>query len=167
MAVVMGSLCLLFLLAFLILPFFCREGGSGPSVAGFCLHVTFDRGFHGYCELMLLSTLLVFRFCRLSLFGLPLRLTPSSIMYLLLFSRQVSRQMFHFLRRRQALLKITMFSIIYLFTPRFLPLNIAVNTLVFKTTFCPSLSIYHVMGGPFLERSFLRGPRDVVPRCQG
>ena len=71
---IVKSLYLLFLLTFLVLPFFYHRKKSKPSMTKFYLRMAFSHNFRKCYRLVLLSTLLMFHFYHLSLFKLPLEL---------------------------------------------------------------------------------------------
>ena len=91
---IVKSLYLLFLLTFLVLPFFYHRKKSKPSMTKFYLRMAFSHNFRKCYRLVLLSTLLMFHFYHLSLFKLPLELAPSSVVCLLLFSQRNSERVF-------------------------------------------------------------------------
>ena len=106
---IVKSLYLLFLLTFLVLPFFYHRKKSKPSMTKFYLRMAFSHNFRKCYRLVLLSTLLMFHFYHLSLFKLPLELAPSSVVCLLLFSHRISERVFcsrsgHFSEWRYSLL---------------------------------------------------------------
>lgn len=96
---IVKSLYLLFLLTFLVLPFFYHRKKSKPSMTKFYLRMAFSHNFRKCYRLVLLSTLLMFHFYHLSLFKLPLELAPSSVVCLLLFSHRISERVFRFCSR--------------------------------------------------------------------
>ena len=67
---IVKSLYLLFLLTFLVLPFFYHRKKSKPSMTKFYLRMAFSHNFRKCYRLVLLSTLLMFHFYHLSLFKL-------------------------------------------------------------------------------------------------
>ena len=99
---IVKSLYLLFLLTFLVLPFFYHRKKSKPSMTKFYLRMAFSHNFRKCYRLVLLSALLMFHFYHLSLFKLPLELAPSSVVCLLLFSHRISERVFRFLQQEEA-----------------------------------------------------------------
>ena len=79
---IVKALYLLFLLTFLVLPFFYHRKKSRPSMTKFYLRMAFSHNFRKCYRLVLLSALLMFHFYHLSLFKLPLELAPSSVVCL-------------------------------------------------------------------------------------
>ena len=73
---IVKSLYLLFLLTFLVLPFFYHRKKSKPSMTKFYLRMAFSHNFRKCYRLVLLSALLMFHFYHLSLFKLPLNWLP-------------------------------------------------------------------------------------------
>lgn len=95
---IVKALYLLFLLTFLVLPFFYHRKKSRPSMTKFYLRMAFSHNFRKCYRLVLLSALLMFHFYHLSLFKLPLELAPSSVVCLLLFSHRISERVLRFCR---------------------------------------------------------------------
>ena len=106
---IVKSLYLLFLLTFLVLPFFYHRKKSKPSMTKFYLRMAFSHNFRKCYRLVLLSTLLMFHFYHLSLFKLPLELAPSSVVCLLLFSHRISERVFRFLQQERTLLGVAVY----------------------------------------------------------
>ena len=111
---IVKALYLLFLLTFLVLPFFYHRKKSRPSMTKFYLRMAFSHNFRKCYRLVLLSALLMFHFYHLSLFKLPLELAPSSVVCLLLFSHRISERVLRFLQNERTLLGVVLFSIAYL-----------------------------------------------------
>ena len=160
---IVKSLYLLFLLTFLVLPFFYYRKRSKPSMTKFCLRMAFSHNFRKCYRLVLLSALLMFHFSQLSLFKLPLELAPSSVVCLLLFSHRVSERAFRFLQQERTLLGVALFSIVCLFAPHFLPLGVTTGALIFGAAFYPSLSVCRMVKKPSLRQAFLENPKSIIP----
>lgn len=160
---IVKALYLLFLLMFLVLPFFYHRKKSKPSITKFYLRIAFNHNFRKCYRLVLLSALLMFHFYHLSLFKLPLELAPSSVVCLLLFSRRISERAFRFLQQERTLLGVAVFSIVCLFDPHFLSLGITIGTLIFGAVFYPSLSVCRMVKKLSLRQAFLENPESIIP----
>lgn len=76
---IVKALYLLFLLTFLVLPFFYHRKKSRPSMTKFYLRMAFSHNFRKCYRLVLLSALLMFHFYHLSLFKLPLEVPVAQL----------------------------------------------------------------------------------------
>lgn len=160
---IIKSLYILFLLTFLVLPFFYHRKKSKQSMTKFYLRMAFSHNFRKCYRLVLLSVLFMFHFYHLSLFKQPLELAPSSVICLLLFSHRVSERAFRFLQHERTLLGVALFSVVCLFVTDFLPLGVTTGALVFGAAFYPSRSVCHMVKKLSWRQSFLDNPEGIIP----
>lgn len=160
---ILKILYLLFLLTFLVLPFFYRKKKEKPSMIGFYLRMAFSHRFRKCYRLALLASLCMLHFYHLSLLRLPVELIPSSVVCLLLFSHGISERAFYFLQNERALLGTAIFSISCLFVSDFLPLGVTAGALIFGAAFYPSRLVCRMAEEPSWRQTFLDDPKSIIP----